>query len=86
MSEFGDKLNALVSLEMARGTVHDPEKMSGILESLASALGFSAALAGGGDTARISHLLEGVTAYVFEVATERAPLAKMITTAKVMKP
>lgn len=87
MSEqtFADKLNALVSLEMSRGTIHDPDAMSGILESLASALGFSAALAAAGDPGKVAHLLEGMTSYVYEVASERAPLAKMIVTAKSMR-
>lgn len=85
MSDFADKLNSLVSLEMSRGTIHDPGKMSDIIENLASALGFAAALASAGDPSRMSHLLEGMTAYVFEVATERAPLAKMIANAKAMK-
>ncbi|WP_416192943.1 hypothetical protein [Nitrobacter sp. TKz-YC01] len=81
---FADKLNALISLEMSRGTIHDPDAMSSVLESLASALGFSAALAAAGDPGKVAHLLEGMTSYVYEVASERAPLAKMIVTAKAM--
>jgi len=86
MSEqsFSDKLNALVSLEVSRGTIHDPAAMSDIIEKLAAALGFTAALAAHGQPERIAHLLEGMTAYVYEVAAERAPLAKMIATAKAM--
>jgi hypothetical protein len=79
---FADKLNSLVSLEVSRGTIHDPDAMSGIIENLAAALGFTAALAAHGGSDRISDLLEGVTAYVYEVAAERAPLAKMIAAAK----
>lgn len=79
---FADKLNALVSLEMSRGTIRDPLAMAGIIENLASALGFTAALAAAGDPDKIAHLLEGMTAYVYEAAAERAPLAKMIATAR----
>lgn len=85
-TDFADKLNALVSLEISRGTINNPEKMSDILEKLASSLGFTAALAAAGDPARTSHLLEGMTAYIYEVAAERAPLAKMITASKAMRP
>lgn len=79
---FADKLNSLVSLEVSRGTVRDPEAMSDILEKLTAALGFTSALAAAGDPDKIAHLLEGMTAYLYEVASERAPLAKMIVTAK----
>jgi hypothetical protein len=81
---FADKLNALVSLEVSRGTIHDPTAMSNIIESLASALGFTAALAAHGEPDMADHLVEGATAYVYEVAVERAPLAKMIAAAKAM--
>ncbi|MGB3445759.1 MAG: hypothetical protein WBA48_03575 [Xanthobacteraceae bacterium] len=81
---FADKLNALVSLEVSRGTIHDPAAMSDIIEKLAATLGFTAALAAHGQPDRITHLLEGMTAYVYEIAAERAPLAKMIVTAKTM--
>lgn len=86
MSEqtFADKLNALVSLEVSRGTIHNPTAMSDIIEKLAAALGFTVALAAHGQPDRTAHLLEGMTAYVYEVAAERAPLAKMIATAKAM--
>lgn len=86
MSDFADKLNALVSLEVSRGNIHDPDAMAGIIENLASALAFTAALAAKGDSQGISHLLEGMTGYIFETAAERAPLAKMITSAKAMRP
>jgi len=81
---FADKLNALVSIEVSRGAIRDPAAMSDILEKLASALGFTAALAAAGEPDKIAHLLEGMTAYVYEVAAERAPLAKMIVAAKAM--
>ncbi len=85
MSEdFAAKLHSLVSLEVSKGTIHDKEKMAGIVENLASSLGFTVALAAGGDPNGISHLLEGMTSYIYEVAAERAPLAKMIASARVM--
>jgi O-methyltransferase involved in polyketide biosynthesis len=81
MSDFADKLNALVSLELANGTINNPEAMSGVIESIASSLAFSAALAAKGDANRISMILEGLTGYIFETAADRAPLARMITSA-----
>lgn len=86
MSEtFADKLNSLVSLEISRGTFNNPEKMADMVEKLASSLAFTAALASGGDPGRTSHLLEGMVAYIYETATERAPLAKMIAASKAMR-
>ena len=81
MADFGDKLAALVSIETAAGKVRDPDAMSEIMEKLASSLAFTIALAAQGDDKGINTLLEGMTAYLYETAAERAPLARMITSA-----
>jgi hypothetical protein len=81
MADFGDKLAALVSIETAGGKVRDPGAMSEIMERLASSLAFTVALAAQGDAKGIDHLLEGMTAYLYTTAAERAPLARMITSA-----
>jgi hypothetical protein len=81
MADFGDKLAALVSIETAGGKVRDPAAMSEIMERLASSLAFTMALAAQGDAKGINELFEGMTAYIMETATERAPLARMITSA-----
>lgn len=81
MAEFNDKLASLVSLEMSAGTVHDPDKMSDLIESLASSLAFTVALAAHGEAKAIDHLLEGIVAYIYTTAAERAPLARMIAAA-----
>lgn len=36
MVEFNDKLASLVSLEMSGDKIRDPDKMSGLIEGLAS--------------------------------------------------
>lgn len=81
MADFGDKLAALVSIETAGGKVRDPAAMSEIMERLASSLAFTMALAAQGDAKGINELFEGMTAYIMETAVERAPLARMITSA-----
>jgi hypothetical protein len=81
MTDFNDKLSSLVSLELSVGTVRDPAKMSGLIESLASSLAFTVAIAARGDAKAIEHLLEGTVAYIYTTAAERAPLARMIATA-----
>jgi hypothetical protein len=60
MAEFNDKLASLVSLEMSAGTVGDPAKMSCLIESLASSLAFTVAIAAKGEAKAIDHLLEGI--------------------------
>lgn len=82
IEDFAGKLNALVSLQMAKGTIRDPEAMSGIIETLASSLAFTVALAAQGDARAIDHLLEGMVAYIYTTAAERAPLARMIAGAQ----
>jgi hypothetical protein len=81
MAEFNDKLASLVSLEMSAGTVRDPAKMSCLIESLASSLAFTVAIAAQGDAKTIDHLLEGIVAYIYTTAAERAPLARTIAAA-----
>lgn len=78
MAEFNDKLASLVSLEMSAGTVRDPAKMSDLIESLASSLAFTVAIAAQGEAKAIDFLLEGMVAYIYTTAAERAPLARMI--------
>lgn len=85
MSEFGDKLSALVSLEIAGNKARDPAVMSEIMERLASSLAFTIALAAQGDAKGINELIEGMTSYIYETAAERAPLAKMITSSPLMQ-
>lgn len=81
MAEFNDKLASLVSLELSAGTVRDPAKMSCLIESLASSLAFTVAIAAQGDAKTIDHLLEGIVAYIYKTAAERAPLARKIAAA-----
>ena len=81
MAEFNDKLASLVSLEMSAGTVRDLAKMSCLIESLASSLAFTVAIAAKGEAKAIDHLLEGIVSYIYTTAAERAPLARMIAAA-----
>lgn len=76
--DFNDKLSSMVSLEMTSGTVHNPEKMAALIESLASALAFTVALSARGEAKAINHVLEGMVAYIYQVAAEKAPIASMI--------
>lgn len=81
MADFNDKLSSLVSIACSGRNVKDPAKMSEIMERLAHSLAFTIALASQGDSKRISELLDGMSAYMYEAAAEQVPLAKMITSA-----
>lgn len=73
---FADALTSLTSKEMAqaRGN-HDRE--ADAIERLARALGFSIAMAAGGDPRAIDTMIEGATAYAHEEAVSSAPLAEV---------
>ncbi len=77
MSDFADKLAALTSREAADAN-GDPERMGVMIERLATALGFTIALAARGDANTISVLISGAEAYAFEEAVEKAPFVKMM--------
>lgn len=78
MSEFADKLAALVAHEMSEAT-GDHDRMGVVIERIAASLGFGIALATGGDPRVIDTLIEGATAYAHAEAVQKAPLAAMIS-------
>lgn len=73
---FADALASITSKEMtqARG---DQEREADAIERLARALGFSIAMAAGGDPMAIDTMIEGATAYAHEEAVSAAPLAEV---------
>lgn len=73
---FADALASLTSKEMtqARG---DQEREADAIERLARALGFSIAMATGGNPKAIDTMIEGATAYAHEEAVATAPLAEV---------
>lgn len=77
MADFADRLAALVSKE-ASAASRDPERMGAMIERLACALGFTAALAAGGDGPTIDRLLSGAEGYAHEEAVSKAPIAKFM--------
>lgn len=73
---FADRLASLISKEMtkARG---DHDREADAIERMARTLGFSIAMASGGDPEAIDTMIEGATAYAHEEAVSTAPLAEL---------
>lgn len=73
---FADALASLTSKEMtqARG---DQDREADAIERIARALGFSIAMAAGGDPRAIDIMIEGATAYAHKEAVSAAPLAEV---------
>lgn len=73
---FASRLSSIISKEMtqARG---NQEREAEAIERMARALGFSIAMASGGDPKAIDTMIEGATAYAHEEAVSVAPLAEL---------
>lgn len=74
---FGDRLAALCAQEMAaaRG---DRERAGAMIERLAASLGFSIAMAAGGEPGAIDELLAGAEGYAHAEAVDKAAFARMM--------
>lgn len=78
---FATSLASLIRKEMtqARG---DKDREADAIERMARALGFSIAMASGGDPKAIDTMIEGATAYAHEEAVSVAHLAKFAALAR----
>ena len=69
--DFPTALAGLVSAEMA--AAHgDAERIGSVIEALARSLGFTVALACGGNARAVDEMLEGANAYAHEEAVAKA--------------
>lgn len=77
MSDFGDKLSGLCSMEMVavRG---DAERTGEMIERLVNSLAFTIAIAAKGDPKAIDTFLKGAEAYLYESAAGHAKIAKFM--------
>jgi len=80
MSAFGDQLAALTAKESA-AAMGDNERLGEMVERLASALGFTIAIACRGDGAVIDEMMAGAEAHAHAEAVERAPLIRLLSLA-----
>lgn len=76
MSDFATQLSALCAKEAAAAK-NDPDRMADMIERLATALGFTVAMAVKGDPAGIDQLMAGAEAHAHREAVEKAPLAAL---------
>lgn len=76
-NSFADRLASMVAKE-AHAAKNDPDHMAVVIERLAAALGFTAALAAKGDPKTIDTLLAGAEAYAHAEAVDKAPLAALM--------
>lgn len=74
---FADRLGSLVAREV-NVAKNDPDHMAVVIERLAAALGFTAALAAKGDPKTIDTLLAGAEAYAHAEAVDKAPVAALM--------
>lgn len=77
-SPFSDKLANLLAVELPLAR-RDPERISEMIERIASGLGLTIAVAAGGDPQRIDTMIEGATAYAHSEAVDRSKLARVLT-------
>lgn len=77
--DFTGKLAALVSFEAKNSA---PEDLVLVIERLATALGFTIALAARGNGAVIDELLTGAEGYAHQEAVEKAPFARFMAELK----
>jgi hypothetical protein len=81
--DFSDALNRLVANELAAaGQAGDGERAAGVVADLASALGVAIALVTDGIPSGIEAMLAGSEQVVAEVAAEKAPVARMVASAR----
>ena len=80
MSDFATKLDVLTSAELSAGRC-DPERLSDMIEKLSRSLGFTIAVAAGGDPRGIDTLAIGCSEYVHGEAVSKAPMARVLTSA-----
>jgi hypothetical protein len=82
-TQFSDKLHAIVAKEAAEARkTKDVTRMVSMIELLARALGFSIAIASGGDPKKIDELISGAEAYAHREAVEKATLARIFQVLK----
>lgn len=87
MSEevFSDKLSALLASEAARAR-RNPGRYASMIEQISRGLGFTVAMAAGGDGAKIDELLTGAEAYAHAEAVEKAEIALLMATLSAPSP
>lgn len=75
--DFTYKLAALTSSEAA--VAHgDPDRLGVMIERLAAALGFTVAMAAGGDPKTMETLLTGAESYAHGEAVAKAPMGRFM--------
>lgn len=72
---FSDQLAALLAKETL-AAMRDPDRMAGMVEMLAAALGLAVSLAAEGDGPLIDRLMQGAEAHAHAQAVGRASLAR----------
>ncbi len=77
MTDFADKLANLLSLELPLAR-RDPDRMGEMIERLAAGIGFTIAIATGGDPQRTDTMIEGAMAYAHSEAVDRAKIARFL--------
>ena len=76
--EFAAQLASLISKE-AVSCKGNSARFGHMIERVASALGFTIAIASGGDGATISRLMAGAESYAMEEAVHKSRIAKMMS-------
>lgn len=77
MSDFSAKLIALTSKEAA-DTHGSSERFGAMIENLSRALGFTIAMASGGNGKIIDNMIFGAEGYAHSEAVSKAPIAKFM--------
>lgn len=75
--DFADEHAMLCAVELPKAR-HDAERLTAMLSALVEVLGLVIAVGSGGDAAKANELAEGVTARIFEAATENAGVAALV--------
>ena len=81
MSDFADRLSALVSKEMAEAH-GDQERIGIIIERLIHSAAFTIAIAAEGNAKGMETLLHGADAYLYEAATDHAKVGQLMASAR----
>lgn len=84
MSEFHDKLAAMLSKEAAAaGKATDrAERMGDMIEALSRGLGFTVAIAANGNAEAIDTMIAGAERYALEEAADKARFAQIMAMAR----
>lgn len=81
--DFSDALTRMVANELAAARqARDDERAAGVVAELASALGVAIALVADGIPSGIEAMLAGSEQVIAEVAAEKAPVARLVASAR----